>query len=142
MNRTALARALIAGMLVLAALHPGEAGAVGKKTYISTFTLIMDFTDRAMTWVEKHGEDAQLARAAAAMARANVETVQDLSPPADFVDVHPHFVAIVESSQAAFEAVAASDMPSFQKIKSKIKKERQSLQHVLNEHNFVFPEII
>lgn len=142
MTRTASSRALVAAVLVAALLTPGEAGAMPRKSYINTFTLVMDCTERSMTWSEKHKDDARLAEAAAAVARANVKTVQGLSPPPEFVDVHPHFVAIVESSLSAFQAVADGDMPTFYKIKGRMKKERQSLNHVMSEQNFVFPEII
>ena len=136
------ARALLIGLVLVALCHPGDARAVPKKSYINTFTLVMDCTKRAMTWTEKHKEDTRLAEAAAAMARANVKTVQDLSPPPEFVDIHPHFVAIVESSLNALQAVADGDMQSYFKIKARMKKERQSLNHVMSEQNFVFPEII
>ena len=136
------ARVLLAGAALVALCHAGDARAVPKKSYINTFTLVMDCTKRAMMWTEKHRDDTRLAEAAAAMARANVKTVQDLSPPPDFVDIHPHFVAIVESSLNALQAVADGDMQTYYKIKTRMKKERQSLNHVMNEQNFVFPEII
>ncbi|MBW2261054.1 MAG: hypothetical protein JRG91_03695 [Deltaproteobacteria bacterium] len=141
--RTAVpARALIAGAVLVALCHAGDARAVPKKSYINTFTLIMDSSKRAMTWTEKHKDDTRLAEAAAAIARANVKTVQDLSPPLEFVDIHPHFVAIIESSLNGLQAVADGDMKSYYKIKTRMKKQRQSLNHVMNEQNFVFPEII
>jgi hypothetical protein len=142
MTHTKTARVLIGAVALAAVLIPGEAGSVPRKSYINTFTLVMDCTERSMTWSEKHRDDARLAEAAAAMARANVKTVQSLSPPPEFVDIHPHFVAIVESSLNALLAVADGDMATFYKIKGRIKKERQSLNHVMNEQNFVFPEII
>jgi hypothetical protein len=142
MKRIRTARLIIAAAALMALCHAGDARAVAKKSYINAFTLIMDFTDRAMSWTEKHREDARLAEAAAAMASANIKTVQDLSPPQEFVDIHPHFVAIVESSLNAFQAIADGDMTTFNKIKTRMKKERQSLNHVMNDHNFVFPEII
>ncbi len=136
------ARTLLAGAVLVALCHAGDARAMPKKSYINTFTLVMDCTKRAMTWTEKHKDDTRLAEAAAAMVRANVKTVQDLSPPPEFVDIHPHFVAIVESSLNALQAVADGDMQTFYKIKARMKKERQSLNHVMSEQNFVFPEII
>lgn len=142
MAKTRHARSLLAAVILAALFHAGDARAVPKKSYISTFTLIMDTTGRAMTWTEKHRDDARLAEAAASMARANVKTVQDLSPPPEFVDIHPHFVAIVESSLGAFKALADGDTATFYKIKGRMKKERQSLNHVMSEQNFVFPEII
>ena len=142
MDKAMPARALLAGALLVALCHPGDAGAVPKKSYINTFTLVMDCSKRAMTWTEKHKDDTRLAEAAAAMARANVKTVQDLSPPPEFVDIHPHFVAIVESTLNALQAVADGDLQTYYKIKTRMKKERQSLNHVMSEQNFVFPEII
>jgi hypothetical protein len=133
---------VLAAAALLAAWLPGEAGAVSETSYINTFTLVMDVTDRAMTWAEKHKDDERLARACASVADANVKTVQQLSPPADFVDIHPHFVAIVESSLGAFQALADGDTATFFKIKGRMKKERQSLNHVMSAQNFVFPEII
>jgi hypothetical protein len=135
-------RTLTAAAILLALCLPGEAGAVPKKSYINTFTLIMDCTDRSMMWTEKHQDDARLAEAAASMARANVATVQDMSPPPEFVEIHPHFIAIVESGLNALQAVADGDMKSYFKIKARMKKERQSMTHVMNEQNFIFPEII
>jgi len=113
-----------------------------RKSYINSFTLILDSTDRSMTWVEKHKDDPELAEVAAAMAKANVKTLQGMSPPPEFVDIHPHFVAIVENSLGAFQAVADGDMATFHKLKGRMKKERQSLNFVMSEQNFVFPEII
>lgn len=136
------AKALIATLALLALGLPGEAQAVSEKSYINTFTMIMDFTERAMTWSEKHKDDARLADACAAMASANVKTAQHLSPPEDFVDIHPHFVSIVESSLGAFQALADGDTATFYKLKGRMKKERQSLNHVMSAQNFVFPEII
>jgi hypothetical protein len=142
MTTTARVRALGAAAVMVALCLPGEASAVPKKSYINSFTLIMDSTDRSMTWVEKHREDGRLAEVAASIARANVKTVEDMSPPLEFVDIHPHFVAIVESGLNAMQAVADGDMPTFYKMKGRMKKERQSLNHVMAEQNFIFPEII
>ena len=134
----AVAAALVAASLAL----PGASDAAPKKSYINTFTLVLDFTDRAMTWVEKHRDDPRLAEAAAAMARTNVLTVETLSPPPEFVDMHPYFVSIVENSVNAFQAIADDDSQAFYKIKGKMKKDRQSLNKVLADQNFVFPAII
>lgn len=133
-----MAAALVAASLAI----PGASDAAAKKSYINTFTLVLDFTDRAMTWVEKHKDDPRLAEAASSMARANVETLGMLSPPPEFVDMHPYFVAIVENSVSAFQAIADGDSKAFYKIKGKMKKDRQSLNKVLADQNFVFPAII
>jgi hypothetical protein len=135
-------RAILAAVILAATFIPQEAGAVGQKSYINSFTMILDFTDRGMMWAEKHKEDPRLAETCAARARANVKTVQELSPPPEFIDIHPHFVALVENSLGAFQAVADGDMTTYYKIKGRMKKERQSLNNVMSEQNFVFPEII
>ncbi len=142
MTKRRLTRTVLAILVAASLAVPGAAGAAPKASYINTFTLVLDFTDRAMTWVEKHRDDPRLAEAAAAMARANVETVGNLSPPPEFVDIHPHFVAIVENSVNAFQAIADGDSKTFYKMKGKMKKDRQSLNQVLSEQNFVFPAII
>ncbi len=146
MNARSTGSARIGGLLAAAALVglvlPGEAAAVSKTSYINTFTMMIDFTDRAMGWAEKHRDDTRLAEACAAMAAANVKSMQQLSPPEEFIDIHPHFVAIVENSLGAFNALADGDSTTFYKIKGRMKKERQSLNAVMDAHDFVFPEII
>lgn len=139
--KTAIFKVAIILMLAFVSAS-GRAEATTKKAYINMYVMIMDWTERAMLWVEKHREDAQLGRIALQVAETNIKIVQDYSPPKEFVEIHPHFIAIVENSANAFEAVASGSPSKFFKYKRNIRKEKKALLAVMRELNFVFPEII
>jgi len=119
-----------------------DASATTKKAYINQYALIMDFTERAMLWVEKHKDDPALGQVAQEMAETNIKLLQDISPPKEFIEIHPHFVSIVENSANAFEAVASGSPMAFYQYKKNVSKERKAMFDVMRELNFVFPAII
>jgi hypothetical protein len=119
-----------------------DASATTKKAYINQYVLIMDFTERAMLWVEKHKDDPALGLAAQEMAETNIKLLQDISPPKEFIEIHPHFISIVENSANAFEAVASGSPAAFYQYKKNVAKERKAMFDVMRELNFVFPAII
>lgn len=119
-----------------------EAGATTKKSYINRYVLIMDWTERAMLWAEKHKDDPALGSTALQMAETNIKILQDFSPPKEFIEIHPHFISIVENSANAFEAIASGSPAAFYKYKKNVQKERKALFEVMRELNFVFPAII
>jgi hypothetical protein len=119
-----------------------QAQASTKKSYINRYVLIMDLTERSMLWVEKHKDDPALAGAALALAETNIKLLQDISPPKEFIEIHPHLISIVENSANAFEAVANGSPSAFYSYKKNVQKERKALFEVMRELNFVFPAII
>jgi len=119
-----------------------EAEATTKKSYINKYVLIMDWTERAMLWVEKHKDDPALGKVALQVAETNIKILQEFSPPKDFIEIHPHFISIVENSANAFEAVASSSPSAFYKYKKNVQKGRKAMFEVMRELNFVFPAII
>jgi hypothetical protein len=134
-------RCLLILLLGLLCVSP-ESRATSKKAYVNTFVLLMDFTERAMVWVEKHKDDPMLGRAALEVAETNIKLLQEFSPPTEFIEIHPHFISIIENSANAFEAVATSSPTAFYKYKKNVQKERKAMFDVMRELNFVFPAII
>lgn len=132
----------ILAVFVLVCSASSEAEATTKKSYINRYVLIMDWTERSMLWVEKHKDDAELGKVALQIAETNIKILQEFSPPKEFVEIHPHFISIVENSANAFEAVASESPSAFYKYKKNVQKERKALFEVMRELNFVFPSIV
>jgi hypothetical protein len=132
----------VLAVFVLVCSASSEAEATSKKSYINRYVLVMDWTERSMLWVEKHKDDPDLGRVALQVAETNIKILQEFSPPKAFVDIHPHFISIVENSANAFEAVASGSPSAFYKYKKNVQNERKALFEVMRELNFVFPSII
>ncbi|MFH1437877.1 MAG: hypothetical protein ABIJ56_19375 [Pseudomonadota bacterium] len=132
---------LVAALLALTSIS-SQGEATTKKSYINKYVLIMDWTERALLWVEKHKEDPSLGKVALEIAETNIKLLQEFSPPKELIEIHPHFISIVENSANAFEAVASGSPSAFYKYKKKVQKGRKSLFSVMRELNFVFPAII
>lgn len=129
-------------LIFLLLIHSSDAQGTTKKSYINMCVLILDNTERSMLWVEKHKEDASLASVALAVAETNIKTLQDISPPKEFIEIHPHLISIVENSANAFESVANGSVAGFYRYKKNIDKERKAMYEVMRELNFVLPAII
>jgi len=134
----------IAVLVAVAALLavPSSGSASTKKSYINAYVLIMDCTERAMSWVEKNKDDPAVGKLALELAEANMAFLQEFSPPKEFIEIHPHLVSIVENSANAFESISSGSPASFSKYKKNVQKERKALYDVMRELNFVFPSII
>jgi len=119
-----------------------KAHGMTKKSYIDIYVLVMDCTERSLLWVEKHKEDTQLASLALAIAETNIKILQDISPPKEFIEIHPHLISVVENSANAFESLVNGSKMSFYKYKKSVDKERKALYEVMRELNIILPTII
>ncbi len=127
-------------LLVTSISSPAQG--MSKKSYINVYVLVMDFTERSLLWVEKHKDDPSLAAFALAVAETNIRMLQDISPPAAFIEIHPHLISIVENSANAFQALVDGSPSAFYRYKKNVRQGRKALYEVMRELNFVFPTII
>lgn len=136
---------MIAAALALAfassALVPAGSAATEQAKYLSQFVLMMDWINRAIVYVPRHEHDTGLADVAHAVAEQFVEKAQQLTPPDELRDLHPHFMLILENAERAFYYLSQGDTDKADRHLALVRDELRVLRQVQRDIGIEIPEL-
>lgn len=132
-----LAAGLIAGM----ALAPATARAETRREYVNRYVLLVDWVNRSEIWVTQHLEDPGLCRVAHAIALEHVELARRMTPPPEFVAIHPHLLLIMENTERMFDSASSGNRPAYHRYRRAIREEQQLISELLQAVGIFMPDI-
>lgn len=135
------ARNAILSIAAAAALLPAAARATPLPSYLSQFVLMMDWVNRSIAYVSRHSSDTDLADVAHAVAEDFVEKAQRLTPPDKLVDLHPHFLLVLENVERAFHFMAEGDAERADHHMAIAREEIRNLRQIQRDIGIEIPEL-
>ena len=133
-----LAGALLVGMLLVA---PEESQADTRREYVNKFVLLVDWVSRAELWVASHFEDPSLCRTAHSIAERHVEEARRMTPPPEFVSIHPHMLMVMENAERMFGYAAAGNRAAFRRHRRIVHEEQRIITERLQTNGNYMPVI-
>jgi hypothetical protein len=137
-ERSLLAACLVAGV----ALAPATAKAETRREYVNRYVLLVDWVNRSEIWVTQHLEDPGLCRVAHAIALEHVELARRMTPPPEFVAIHPHLLLIMENAERMYDSAASGNRPAFHRYRRVIREEQQLISELLQGEGIFMPDIV
>jgi hypothetical protein len=138
-------RVALRGVVLLAAAlgasAAASAGATEQAKYLSQFVLMMDWVNRAIAYVPRHDDDADLADVAHAVAEQLVEKAQRLTPPEGLRDLHPHFMLVLENAERVFYYLSQGDTEKANRHLALVRDEARILRQIQREIGIEIPEL-
>jgi hypothetical protein len=120
---------------------PAVARAENRREYVNKYVLLIDSVNRAEAWVRVHFEDAGLCRMAHSIAQRHVEEARRMTPPPEFVAMHPHFLLVMENTERMLAAAAAGDRVAFRRYLRIIQDEQRMIAELLEANGIFMPGI-
>lgn len=120
---------------------PATAAAESRREYVNKYVLLIDWVNRAELWVRSHSEDAGLCRMSHAIAERHVELARRMTPPAEFVAIHPHFLLVMENAERMFAHAAAGNRSAFRRHYRIVQEEQRMIAELLEVEGLYMPEI-
>jgi hypothetical protein len=133
-----LVACLIAGL----AMAPASARAETRREYVNRYVLLVDWVNRSEIWVTQHLEDPGLCRLAHTIALEHVEIARRMTPPPEFVAIHPHLLLIMENTERMFDSAAAGNRPAYHRYRRVIHDEQQLISELLQAEGILMPDIV
>ena len=135
-------RLTVAALLVSSfLLTPQRVEAETRREYVNRFVLIVDWVTRAETWVNGHFEDTGLCRMAHSIAERHVELTRRMTPPQEFVSIHPHLLIVMENVERMFDYASADDRNSFRRHRRIVHEEMRVIAELLQAEGHFMPVI-
>lgn len=134
------------GMLLVAVVGvvlalPASAHAESRREYVNKYVLLLDSVNRAEAWVRGHAEDPSLCRMVHSIAQRHVEEARRMTPPPEFVLIHPHFLLVMENAERMFAFAAAGNRSSFRRHLRIVQEEQRMISELLEAEGIFMPEI-
>ena len=139
--RNATVRAAFGAIALLAATAPVPAAATPLPNYLSQFVLMMDWVNRSVAYVRRHDADTDLADVAHAVAEQLVEKAQRLTPPDKLVDLHPHFLLVLENVERAFHFLATGEPDRAERHFAIVEDEIRNMRAVQRDLGVEIPDL-
>ncbi len=112
-----------------------------RREYVNRYVLLIDWISRAESWVTGHFEDAGLARMAHSIAERHVELTQRITPPAEFLAIHPHLLLVLENAERMFGTAASGNRVSFRRYRHHVHEEMRIISEILQAEGHFMPVI-
>jgi hypothetical protein len=142
LSRHRAARALLAVVVTVAAtLSSGDVAAESRREYVSRYVLLIDWINRADTWVTVHFEDPGLCRMAHSIAERHVEVARRITPPAEFVSIHPHVLLVLENAERMFDVAADGNRVAYRRHRRVMHEEMRLIAELLQADGHFMPII-
>ncbi len=133
---------LIATVCALtAAALPSQAQAETRQEYVNRYVLLIDWLARAELWVTSHLTDSGLCRMAHTMAEQHVELARRMTPPTEFLSIHPHLLLVMENAERMFEHAASGDRTAFRRHQRIVHEEQRLIAEILQAEGHFMPAI-
>ncbi len=120
---------------------PVTAHAETRREYINRYALLVDWVTRSELWVTRHLEDTGLCRLAQSVAERQVQIARRMTPPTEFVAIHPHLLLVMENAERMFALAAAGDRVGFRRHRRVVHEEQRIIAEVLQAEGRVMPVI-
>ncbi len=135
-------RWLLAAAVTAAALAlPAAAHAENRREYVNKYVLLIDWVNRSEIWVRTHLEDTSLCRMAHAIAERHVELARRMTPPPEFVAIHPHLLLVVENTERMYAFAAAGNRAAFRRHYRIVQEELRLISELLQAEGHFMPEL-
>lgn len=131
-------------MITIAAsttLLPLHAQAETRREYVNRYVLLIDWVNRAESWVTGHFEDSGLCRYAHSIAERHVELTRRMTPPQEFISIHPHVLLVMENAERMFDYAAEGNRQAFRRHRRIVHEELRVISELLQAEGHFMPVI-
>ena len=136
------APAILAALLtVFAVLAPNTARAETRREYVNRYVLLVDWVNRSEIWVTQHLEDTGLCRVAHTIALEHVELARRMTPPPEFVAIHPHLLLVMENTERLFDSAASGNRVAYHRYRRVVHEEQQIISELLQAEGLFMPDM-
>lgn len=140
-SRPSLHLAATAALVSSCLLAPQPAAAETRREYVNRFVLLIDWVTRAESWVNGHPEDSGLCRMARSIAKSHVALTQRMTPPPEFVSIHPHLLMVMENAELMFHYASQGNRNSVRRHRNKVHEEMRVMTELLQAEGHFMPVI-
>jgi hypothetical protein len=134
-------RVAAAGLAALAIACPRVARAETHREYVNRYVMLLDWIERTDVWVSTHLEDPGLARMAHSIAEREVELAERMTPPPEFVAIHPHVLLLVENAERMIDTAAQGNRIAYRRHQKIVHDEQRLLNELLQGQGVYMPTI-
>jgi len=120
---------------------PSTAHAETRREYVNRYVLLTDWVVRSDLWVSSHLEDHGLCRVAHSISERHVELARRMTPPPEFVAIHPHLLLIMENAERMFDSAATGDRAAFHRHRRVVHEEQRLIAELLQADGHFMPVI-
>lgn len=120
---------------------PSTASAETRREYVNRYVLLTDWITRSEIWVAGHLQDPGLCRVAHAIAERHVELARRMTPPPEFISIHPHMLLVMENAERMFDYAATGDRSAFHRHRRIVHEEQRVIAELLQSEGHFMPEI-
>lgn len=144
MRRLTNRRVRVGAWVLLAAcwVGPRWAGAETQAEYLAQYVLMTDWVTRAVGYVPRHAEDRALAGVAQAVAETLVKQAEQLTPPRELRDLHPHFLMVLENAERAFHFLAEGQAERAERHLAVVRDESRLIRNLQQEMGIEIPAML
>jgi hypothetical protein len=135
--RIVLTLAVLGATLTL----PAAAHAENRREYVNKYVMLMDWVSRSQVWVRNHMEDTSLCRMSHSIAERHVEMVRRMTPPTEFLSIHPHLLLVIENTERMYACAASGNRISYRRHYRIVQEEMQMIAELLEAEGHFMPEI-
>ena len=132
---------LAIGVLGLTLATTRAAQAENHREYVNEYVLLLDWVNRSDMWMRGHLEDLTLCRMAHSVAERQVELVRRITPPPEFVAIHPHLLLVMENTERMYAYAAAGNRAAFRRHYRIVQEEQRLITELLQAEGHFMPEI-
>lgn len=122
-------------------LAPECAHAETRQEYVNRYVLLTDWINRSEIWVARRLQDPGLCRVAHSIAERHVELARRMTPPPEFVSIHPHLLIVMENAERMFDYAASGDRSAFHRHRRIVHEEQRIIAELLQAEGHFMPVI-
>jgi len=119
---------MLVAVLAAAFSAPASVGGETRQQYQNRFRLMLDFAVRTNEYVRQHLGDRTLAAYAHGMAEQNAAAAEQMTPPAQYALLHPHFLLVLENIERSFYHAAQGRLERYRHHQKIVRKELHVLE--------------
>jgi hypothetical protein len=112
-------------VFLLSSMFYGDQVLAGQTSgqYETGFKIMLDFAIRINEYTRVHLQDNRLCAYSQAMAETNARQAEQMSPPKKFLQIHPHFLLILENIERSFYYASQKRFDKYRHHQKIVRKE-------------------
>ncbi len=126
---------LVANFIIFTALICTNSIADTKREYENRLKVMVDFAVRLDDFVRSNLGDKKLAAYAQVMSEKNASEAERMTPPENYLQLHPHFLLALENIERSFYYASKGDMSKYREYQKRVRKELQLLEGLAEKEN-------